>query len=111
MGIPTFVLDVHLGKLARHLRMLGLDALWQDDFTDPQLMEISEREGRVLLTRDRDLHDRTAVERRHYVQATEPGEQLLEVLTRFALLDYAREGRGFLTRCLQCNSPILPVKP
>ena len=114
---PKFVLDVHLGKLARHLRMLGFDSLWHPDYQDDVLERTATEEGRVLLTRDRELHERTLLHTRgqtragsHYVQAIEPSEQLLEVLKTFSLVERVRSGQGFLTRCLECNSPILPTK-
>ena len=106
----SFVLDVYLGKLARHLRMLGFDSSWRDDYADPELLRISLEEGRVLLTRDHALHDQADPDRRHYVQAIEPGKQVLEVLQRFELVETVRSGKGFLSRCLECNTPILPVK-
>ena len=109
MRAPTFVLDVHLGKLARHLRMVGFDTLWSQDFTDPELLKISNEEHRILLTRDRELHDLAPAERRHYVQATEPGEQLREVVDRFGLKNQVVSHKGFLSRCLECNSPIVEV--
>ena len=53
MSILKFVLDVHLAKLARHLRMIGVDSLWKSDFEDDELVRIAADETRVLLTRDR----------------------------------------------------------
>jgi uncharacterized protein with PIN domain len=106
-NLTRFVLDVHLGRLARHLRMLGIDALWRDDFEDSELQRIAREEERVLLTRDRALAE--ATEKSHWVKATDHEEQLREVLTEFQLTPWALSGRGFLTRCLQCNSLILPV--
>jgi hypothetical protein len=50
-----FVLDAHLGKLARHLRLAGLDAVYRHDAGDEELAEIASREQRILLTRDRGL--------------------------------------------------------
>jgi uncharacterized protein len=105
-----FVLDVHLGKLARQLRMVGFDSLWRSDFSDEELLRIAVGEGRVLLTRDRALWESTPQELRHYVNAIEPGEQLREVLLAKGLVDTVRSGRGFLSRCLECNSVILPAK-
>jgi uncharacterized protein len=104
-----FVLDVHLGKLARHLRMLGFDSAWQQEFADPDLLKTSQEEGRILLTRDRQLHEQAPAGTSYYVQAIVPAQQLVEVLTQFKMADRAREGRGFLSRCLECNREILPV--
>ena len=63
-------------------------------------LSIVAREGRVLLTRDRYLLMRTAVERGYWVRSTEPKQQLLEVVKRF---DLAGSMRPF-TRCLECNT-------
>ena len=52
---PKFILDVHLGKLAAYLRMLGFDADYGRSFTDARLAQISASEHRILLTRDRGL--------------------------------------------------------
>jgi uncharacterized protein len=48
-----FVLDVHLGKLARYLRLLGFDALYRTDYDDATIIRLSLDEQRVILTRDR----------------------------------------------------------
>ena len=95
-----FVLDVHVGRLAAYLRMAGFDALYGNQASDAELAGIVVREGRVLLTRDRYLLMRTAVERGYWVRSTEPKQQLLEVVKRF---DLARSMRPF-TRCLECNA-------
>jgi hypothetical protein len=95
-----FLLDVHVGRLAAYLRMAGFDALYGNRTSDAELASIVAREGRVLLTRDRYLLMRTAVDRGYWVRATEPKQQLLEVVKRF---DLAGSMRPF-TRCLDCNA-------
>ena len=95
-----FLLDVHVGRLAAYLRMAGFDALYCNQASDPELAAIVAREGRVLLTRDRYLLMRTAVDRGYWVRSTEPKQQLLEVVKRF---DLAGSMRPF-TRCLDCNT-------
>lgn len=56
-----FVLDVHLGKLARYLRLLGFDTLYRNDYDDAELASLASAEQRILLTRDRDLLKRAMV--------------------------------------------------
>ena len=58
---PRFIADNHLGRLAAYLRMLGLDTLYRNDYQDEELAQVSAREGRVLLTRDRRLLMRSQV--------------------------------------------------
>jgi uncharacterized protein with PIN domain len=102
---PRFVLDVHLGRLAAYLRMLGFDSLYRNDYDDEELARVSSAEARILLTRDRGLLKRGAITRGHYVRATNPREQAAEVLRWF---DLAGAFAPF-TRCLACNGVIEPV--
>lgn len=102
---PRFVLDTHLGKLARRLRLLGFDASWQRDATDEELVSISLSERRTLLTRDRGLLKRRELTHAAAVRATEAGRQLREVVERF---DLARSAAPF-TRCLSCNGRLEAV--
>lgn len=103
--VKRFVLDIHLGKLATSLRMLGFDSLYRNDYHDELLADISSREGRILLTRDRGLLMRSIVTYGYYVRHTNPQKQLTEVFQRFAL----KEGVIPLQRCLRCNGLLVPV--
>jgi uncharacterized protein with PIN domain/molybdopterin converting factor small subunit len=96
---PRFVLDVHLGKLARRLRLLGFDAVWHREADDDGLVALSLSETRILLTRDRGLLKRRELTHAAAVRATDPRRQLREVVERF---DLVRSASPF-TRCLACN--------
>ncbi|WP_237060062.1 Mut7-C ubiquitin/RNAse domain-containing protein [Microbulbifer sediminum] len=102
---PVFVLDCHLGRLARYLRLLGFDSLFEGNYQDRQLLQLSVEQDRTLLTRDRDLLKRKDLRRGYYVRATRPRQQLQEVSTRFGL---ARKLRPF-SRCTVCNGQLSPV--
>jgi uncharacterized protein with PIN domain len=93
-----FVADVHLGKLARHLRLAGLDTAYRPDADDASLADTSNRERRILLTRDQALLKRRAVAHGYFIRETHPRGQLVEVLRRFGPLNL----RPF-SRCLRCN--------
>lgn len=54
-AIGRFIADAHLGQLAKHLRMLGFDVLYRNDFSDAEVAHIAATEDRIVLTRDRDL--------------------------------------------------------
>ncbi len=94
-----FILDVHLGKLARWLRMLGFDTLYRNDYDDPEIVAIANQEGRTILTRDLGIMKRRAVTRGYHVQSTKPQEQLQEVLTNYQLYDQIQP----FHRCIVCN--------
>ncbi|WP_207454221.1 Mut7-C RNAse domain-containing protein [Herbiconiux sp. SYSU D00978] len=95
-----FLLDVHLGALARRLRLLGLDAAYSPDADDPELAARSGAEQRVLLTRDRALLFRGALADGALVRADGVDDQLAEVLDRFA------PPLAPWTRCLRCGGPL-----
>jgi uncharacterized protein with PIN domain len=105
---PRFVLDVHLGRLARLLRLLGFDAEWSRDTGDAELAGTASREDRILLSRDRGLLKRREVRKGCLVRSQDPQLQLNEVAERYRL-------RGHLapfSRCLVCNTPLsLDVEP
>jgi hypothetical protein len=100
-----FVLDVHLGRLAIYLRMLGFDALYRNDYPDDELAHLSSSQERILLTRDRGLLKRSIVTHGYCLRATHPRQQLIEVLRRF---DLWRSANPF-TRCLHCNGMLQAV--
>lgn len=99
---PRFVLDVHLGRLAHYLRLFGFDTAHRSDAADPELVEQSVAESRILLTRDRGLLMRGTLAAGSFVRATDRHEQITEVLDRFAL----RAVTAPLTRCLACNGSL-----
>jgi uncharacterized protein len=102
---PKFVLDVHLGKLAAYLRMLGFDTAYTNAASDPALVHISVEEGRILLTRDRGLLKHSAVTHGYWLRETDSRRQAAEAVNRF---DLARSARPF-TRCMACNALLRPV--
>ena len=102
---PRFVIDGHLGRLATYLRMLGFDSVYHSDFDDAQLAEVAQREGRILLSRDRRLLMRKSVADGYCLRSLDSIEQLTEVVKRF---DLAHRVIPF-HRCLRCNHLLEPV--
>jgi uncharacterized protein with PIN domain len=96
-----FVCDGHLGRLARHLRMLGLDTLYDPDPDDEHLAHRSAEESRILLTRDRELLKRSRVRLGRFVRSTAPKRQFAEVVSRFELDEAALDP---FSRCFDCNT-------
>jgi uncharacterized protein len=103
LGQARFILDVHLGTLARRLRLVGVDAAYVNDAADDALIEQANSEQRVLLTQDRGLLCRRRLHLGAYVRWARPDDQLLDVLSRFAppLVPW--------TRCPACNNPLIPA--
>lgn len=102
---PHFVLDVHLGRLAGYLRLLGFDTLYRNDYDDPELAHIAASERRILLTRDLGLLKRSEVIYGAYVRSTDPPVQAHEIVRRFRLRDALHP----FARCSRCNGLLAPV--
>jgi uncharacterized protein len=92
-----FLLDVHLGSLARRMRLLGIDTAYRNTADDPELVEQAIAENRVLLTRDRGLLRRRALPAGALIRGQRVEDQLADVLDRFALKPVP------WTRCPACN--------
>jgi uncharacterized protein with PIN domain len=100
---PRFLLDVHLGTLARRMRLLGLDTTYHQQADDDALLEESVAERRILLTRDRGLLHRRALRWGAHINHQVPDDQLREVLDRFAPALHP------WTRCPRCNGMLRDV--
>lgn len=85
-GAPLrFLLDVHLGTLARRMRLLGVDAAYEsEDIGDAALAALSAKEQRVMLSRDRGLLRRREIWAGAYIYSDRTEDQLRDVLERFA---------------------------
>lgn len=100
-----FVLDVHLGKLARYLRLLGFDTLYAPDYDDASLARISSSQRRIVLTRDKALLKRREITHGRWLRHSDPREQLEEAVAAF---DLGRHVQAF-SRCLVCNHSLESV--
>lgn len=103
---PVFLADAMLGGLARWLRVLGLDAAYDPDLDDPELVERAVAEGRVILSRDVKLLERKRAANHLYVESEVVDEQVRQVLAAF---DLAPDPERFFSRCLRCNAPLQPM--
>lgn len=102
---PKFILDINLGKLARKLRMLGFDSLYENNYIDDNLVENSHDQNRIILTRDIGLLKHKLVSRGYWVRSTEPEKQLSEVIKKFDLFSKFKP----FSICMACNGGINPV--
>lgn len=99
--LPTlrFVVDSHLGKLARRLRLLGFDTVYKTMFPDKDIVLLSCRQRRIVLTRDKGLLKYRYLRWGHWVHATDPAKQIKEVVKKYSLMKYVRP----FSRCMECN--------
>ncbi len=103
---PAFILDVHLGKLARLMRMAGLDACYRNDYDDMEIILSAQDTKRIILTRDKGLLKHKIVTHGYWVHETDPERQFVEVIRRF---DLTNETNTF-SRCIHCNAVLEPIE-
>jgi uncharacterized protein with PIN domain len=103
---PKFILDVHLGKLARYLRRFDFDTAYRNDYQDQEIVDQAVKEERIILSRDLGLLMRKKVKWAKYIWNDNPKKQLKEVFERFNLTQYYQ---GEESRCVNCNSKLVEI--
>jgi uncharacterized protein with PIN domain len=103
---PRFVVDEHLGKLAKYLRMLGFDVYYKNHYNRDELVEVSLKERRTILTKDKGILKRSEVTHGYFVRNVDVVNQTKEIIKRFDLQKAINE----FTRCLECNGLLGPEK-
>ena len=98
----AFILDVHLGKLAKTLRLMGLDASMNTGWNDEQIIRRSNEENRMILSRDIGLLKNGATKFGYWVRATDPERQAEEIFERFRLASHINP----FSRCMECNGSL-----
>lgn len=102
-GKPTFILDVHLGKLARYLRRFNFDAAYSNDYSDQDIVDKSRQEKRIILSRDLGLLMRKRVKWAKFIKNDVPKKQFEELVKRYDLAVYYN---GEKSRCPDCNEEL-----
>ncbi len=105
LRVTRFVLDVHLGRLANYLRLLGFDCLYRNDLGDEEIICLALAQQRIVLTRDIGLLKDGRVTHGAFLHATRPLEQVREVIRRFQL----EQAISPFTRCSRCNGTLEPA--
>ena len=101
-----FIADVHLGALARKLRLLGFDTVWERDLDDPTIIDTAARERRIILTRDKGILKNGNVTHGYWLRETDPELQLEEVIRAF---DLSRSIKPYV-RCMECNGELEAIE-
>ena len=92
--------DRNLGKLTKWLRTLGYDTACHTGNIDRNFLRRGAKEGRIVLTRRRDMAGRSFLGRMFIVCSDRVSDQLSEVIEECSLKP---DPEKFLTICLACN--------
>jgi uncharacterized protein with PIN domain len=105
-----FLADRMLGTLTRYLRFMGYDTVSANEVPsgnrreDTALLEWARREGRMLLTRDRELARRGGKDAL-WIQSEEVREQVRQLALEGLIRAELR-----MNRCSLCNQPLQPAR-
>jgi uncharacterized protein with PIN domain len=103
-----FLADSSLGRLSKWLRMLGYDTVYGRGAADRIFLRKAEREGRVVLTRRKDVLARQHPGLVLFVEKDRVEDQLVEIL---GTLDLKPQPKNLFTLCLRCNESLKAAKP
>jgi len=103
---PTFICDVHLGRLCKYLRMLGFDTLYSNRYTPEELITFSVQKKRILLSKSYRLTHHKDVDRSYLIRSADPLEQIKDLIGKLDLWGKADP----LTRCLNCNDRLVTAE-
>jgi len=98
-----FIADVMLGRLAKRMRLLGFDVLYNNSLDDNEIVRLSLEQDRVILTRDTGLAERPLAANHLFIKSDRVQEQMEQVHAEFAIEPLP------LTRCSRCNEPLAPL--
>lgn len=96
-----FIADVMLGKLAKRMRLLGFDVLYDPAYEDNEVLRLALDQDRIILTRDTGLASRPLAQNHLLIGSDLVDEQFHEVLKKASL-----PSSVILTRCSDCNTPL-----
>ncbi len=98
VSVPKFIADHMLGSLARWLRMMGYDTVYDKGLDDPAIAERARKDNRFILTRDKELSKEPGA---MFVEADELEAQLKAVSEKYGLRFH-----DDLIRCSACNGEL-----
>ncbi len=101
-----FIADAMLGKLAKWLRLAGLDVIYFNDIDDNILIDKALSEDRVILTRDRNIEKRKVVKQCLMIRSDYLEEQIKQFLEYYKLNSFDMA----FSRCIRCNTLLAEVQ-
>lgn len=101
-----FIADVMLGKLAKWLRIMGIDVIYNSHMDDQKLISLALKEKRVLLTRDTKLLKIKSLDDYLFISSDHLWEQLAQVIDYYHIDPLEKA----FTRCILCNQGLVKKK-
>ena len=106
-AVLRFSVDAMLVKLARYLRVIGYDAVWDLESSLATCIERADAEGRVFITRNHNLgHQQPLPQRYLIIHEDDPVEQLQRVMIEYGIDPKTR----LFSRCICCNVELVEIE-
>jgi len=98
---PKFIADHMLGSLAKWLRMIGFDTVYNKEMDDAKIAAVARAESRFVLTRDKELAKEPGA---FFVEDDQLDAQLTAVSQKFGI-----RFDDSATRCTACNGELVDL--
>lgn len=105
LAFMKFIADVMLGRLAKRMRLLGFDVLYDRTNDNNEVIRLSLEQDRVILTRDTALAERPLAANHLLITNDDSRAQMRQVLAAFPRSVLPQP----LTRCSVCNEPLAAI--
>ena len=95
-----FIADINLGDIIKYMRVLGFDLYCDSLLSTREIIEISKRENRVILTKSRKLLKFKDVTHGIFIRPGTTTEQIRRIIDYLDIKDNIKP----FSRCLRCNT-------
>jgi uncharacterized protein with PIN domain len=100
-----FIADINLGHIVKYMRILGFDVHFDTLLSNRQIIEISSKENRIVLTKSRNLLKFKDITHGFFIRPGTTEEQVREIIDFLDIMDNVKP----FSRCLRCNSPLKSI--
>jgi uncharacterized protein with PIN domain len=100
-----FIADINLGNIVKYMRVLGFDLYYDSLLSTREIIEISKRESRIILTKSRKLLKFKDVTHGIFIRPGATTEQIRRIIDYLDIKDNIKP----FSRCLRCNNLLKSV--
>jgi len=100
-----FIADINLGNIVKYMRLLGFDLYYDSLLSTRKIIDISKRESRVILTKNRKLLKFKDVTHGIFIRPGITKEQIRQIIDYLDIRDNIKP----FSRCLRCNTLLKSV--
>ena len=101
-----FIADINLGHIVKYIRILGFDVYFDPLLSHRQIIEISKKESRIVLTKSKNLLKFKDITHGIFIRPGTTEEQVRGIIDFLDIKDIVKP----FSRCLQCNRLLKSVR-